>query len=153
MLEFGNTDTTYRDYRYGIVSDSPADPMNAGFHSMGTDMPMSENAATFTPQTMLSDEFATLSPDMMGNMIAMSNMNMGQIAGDPSISMFPSPSLPNPNPHRMTLLPLAKSLTWISSVRFWRWMMKMMTSSHGESSSIISSRLKKHSGRWMRNCE
>jgi PAS domain S-box-containing protein len=95
MLEFGNTDTTYRDYRYGIVPDSPADPMNAGFHSMGTDMPMSENAATFTPQTMLSDEFATLSPDMMGNMIAMSNMNMGQIAGDPSISMFPSPSLPN----------------------------------------------------------
>jgi len=95
MLEFGNTDTTYRDYRYGIVPDSQADPMNAGFHSMGTDMPMSENTATFTPQTMLSEEFTTLSPDMMGNMIAMSNMNMGQIAGDPSLSMFPSPSLPN----------------------------------------------------------
>ncbi|KAI0394470.1 hypothetical protein F5Y17DRAFT_427972 [Xylariaceae sp. FL0594] len=95
MMEFCPPDTAYGDYRYGIVSDSPADPMHTGFHTMGADMPLTNNTASFTPQTMLSEEFPTLSPDMMGNMIALSNMNMGQIAGDPSIPMFTPASMAN----------------------------------------------------------
>ncbi|KAI1809764.1 hypothetical protein GGS20DRAFT_595651 [Poronia punctata] len=94
MLEFGNTDTTYRDYRYGAGSGS-ADPMHTAFPSLGVDMSMPENTAAFTSQAMLPDDFATLSPDMMGNMIALSNMNMGQMAAGPSAPMFPSSSMSN----------------------------------------------------------
>ncbi|KAI3319042.1 hypothetical protein HD806DRAFT_301031 [Xylariaceae sp. AK1471] len=100
MMEFGDTDNSYRDYRFGVVPNSPADPVNAGFPSITTNMSMPETTTTFAPQTMLTDDFSTVSPDMMGNMIAFSNMNMGQmdmgqIVADPSLAMFPPSSIPN----------------------------------------------------------
>ncbi|KAI1288814.1 PAS domain-containing protein [Xylaria venustula] len=109
MLEFSAADGLYQDYRYGAVPNSPTNPMNAGFPSLATDMPLPEGTVTFAPQSMLTDDFTNLPPDMMGNMIAFSNMNMGQLemaqmaGGDPSMAMFP--------PHSMsTAFPTVDSL-------------------------------------------
>ncbi|KAJ8124452.1 hypothetical protein O1611_g9189 [Lasiodiplodia mahajangana] len=94
MLEFGDSDSLYRDYRFGIVPNSPADPMSTGFPSLPTDMSIPEGTAPFAPQPMLTDDLSNISPDMMGNMIALSNMNMGQmVSADPSMAMFPPPSM------------------------------------------------------------
>ncbi|KAI0969082.1 PAS domain-containing protein [Xylaria arbuscula] len=99
MLEFGAGDGLYQDYRYGVVPNSPNNPMNAGFPTLTTDMSVPAGTATFAPQSMLTNDFSNLSPDMMGNMIALSNMNMGQLdmaqmaGGDPSMAMFPPPSM------------------------------------------------------------
>ncbi|KAI0424894.1 PAS domain-containing protein [Xylaria sp. FL1042] len=104
MLEFGGGDGLYHDYRYGPVPNSPADPLNTGFPPLPTDMSIPEGTAAFPPQTMITDDFSNLSPDMMGNMIAFSNMNMGQLdmsqmaGGDPSMAMFPPPSMSNTFP-------------------------------------------------------
>ncbi|KAI1419181.1 PAS domain-containing protein [Xylaria sp. FL1777] len=104
MLEFGGGGGLYHDYRFGAVPNSAADPMNTGFPSLPTDMSVPEGTAAFAPQALLTDDFSNLSPEMMGNMIAFSNMNMGQIdmsqmaAGDPSMAMFPPPSMSNSFP-------------------------------------------------------
>ncbi|KAI1147360.1 PAS domain-containing protein [Nemania diffusa] len=96
MLEFGGGDNLYRDYQFGVVPDSPADPMSTGFPSLPANMSMSEGTTPFAPQSMLTDDFSNLSPEMMGNMIALSNMNMGQMAAaDPSMAMFAPASIPN----------------------------------------------------------
>ncbi|KAJ2974361.1 hypothetical protein NUW58_g8682 [Xylaria curta] len=99
MMEFGDGDNLYRGYQFGVMPNSPADPINNTFPSLPTNMSMSEDTATFTSQPMLTDEFSNISPDMMGNMIAFSNMNMGQMdmgqmaATDPSMAMFPPPPM------------------------------------------------------------
>ncbi|KAI0542466.1 PAS domain-containing protein [Xylaria digitata] len=101
MLEFGRGDGLYQGYRYGAVPNSPADSMNTGFPPLPADMSVPGGTAAFAPQAMLTDDFSNLSPEMMGNMIAFSNMNMGQMdmgqmaAADPSMAMFPPPSIPN----------------------------------------------------------
>lgn len=96
MLEFADADNLYRDYRFGVVPESPADPMSAGYPSLPTNISMPEGNTAFTSQPMLTDDFSNLSPEMMGNMIALSNMNMGQMAAaGPSIAMFPPSSVPN----------------------------------------------------------
>ncbi|KAI0503322.1 PAS domain-containing protein [Xylaria bambusicola] len=101
MMEFGGGDGLYHEYRYGAVPNSPVDPMNSGFPSLPAEISGPEATAAFAPPTMLTDDFSNLSPDMMGNMIAFSNMNMGQMdmgqmaAGDPSMAMYPAPSISN----------------------------------------------------------
>ncbi|KAI8953236.1 PAS domain-containing protein [Xylaria longipes] len=101
MLEFGDGDNMYGDYRFDVMPNSPADPMNTGFPSLPVNMSMPEETAPFVPQPMLTDDFSNLSPEMMGNMIAFSNMNMDQMdmgqiaAADPSMAMYPPSSMPN----------------------------------------------------------
>ncbi|KAI1442285.1 hypothetical protein ABKA04_004514 [Annulohypoxylon sp. FPYF3050] len=90
MMEFGNTDPSFRDYQFGVMPNSSADAMNSGFPSLNTNMTLPGTSAGFSSPTMLADEFPTLSPDMVGNMIAFSNMNMGQMGSDPSMNMFAS---------------------------------------------------------------
>ncbi|KAI0474270.1 PAS domain-containing protein [Xylaria cf. heliscus] len=100
MLEFGGDANPYRDYRFDVMPNSPADAMNPGFPSLPVNMSMSEETTPFVPQPMLTDDFSNLSPEMMGNMIAFSNMNMEQMdmgqmtAADPSMAMFPPSSMP-----------------------------------------------------------
>ncbi|KAI3328612.1 PAS domain-containing protein [Ustulina deusta] len=104
MLEFGGGDGLYHDYHYGALPNPPVGPMNTSFPSLPADMSVPEGTSAFAPQAMLTDDFSNLSPEMMGNMIAFSNMNMDQIdmgqmtAGDPSIAMFPPPSMSNTFP-------------------------------------------------------
>ncbi|TGJ86244.1 hypothetical protein E0Z10_g2542 [Xylaria hypoxylon] len=101
MMEFGGDEGLYQDYRYGVVPTSSADPMNNSFPSLPAGMSMPEGTTAFAPQAMLTDDFSNLSPDMMGNMVAFSNMNMSQVemdqmaAADASMAMFPPPSMPN----------------------------------------------------------
>ncbi|KAI2602699.1 hypothetical protein GGR54DRAFT_653703 [Hypoxylon sp. NC1633] len=91
MMEFGNSDGSFRDYQFGVMSNHSADAMNGGFPSLNTNLTLPGTSASFSPQAMLADDFSTLSPDMVGNMIAFSNMNMGQIGPpDPSMNMFAS---------------------------------------------------------------
>lgn len=81
MLEFGDSDDLYRDFRFGVdvTPNGSADPMNTGFPALPANVSMPDTTTTFIPQPMLPDDFSTLSPDMMGNMIALSNMNMGHM--------------------------------------------------------------------------
>ncbi|KAI1332233.1 PAS domain-containing protein [Xylariaceae sp. FL0255] len=79
MMEFGDSDNAYRDFRF--------DPINTNFSAITT--------SGFSPQSMRADDFSQLSPEMMGNMIAFSNMNMDPMAVDPSMAMFPSAPLQN----------------------------------------------------------
>ncbi|KAI1412669.1 hypothetical protein F5Y13DRAFT_162447 [Hypoxylon sp. FL1857] len=98
MMEFGNSDSPFRDYQFGVMSNS-ADPINGGFPTLNTNMSLPGTSATFTSPTMLADDFSTLSPDMVGNMIAFSNMNMGQMGANSSMSMFTSATaMPNTFP-------------------------------------------------------
>ncbi|KAI0458989.1 PAS domain-containing protein [Xylaria acuta] len=100
VLEFGDGDDLYRDYRFGMMPNSPADPMNTGFPSLPVNMSMPDETAPFVPQPMLTDDFSNL-PEMMGNMVAFSNMNMDQMdmgqmaAADSSMAMYPPSSMPN----------------------------------------------------------
>ncbi|KAI1385303.1 uncharacterized protein F4822DRAFT_340771 [Hypoxylon trugodes] len=99
MMEFGNGDNSFRDYPFGVMSNSSADAMNTGFPNLNTNITLPGTSASFSSPTMLADDFSTLSPDMVGNMIAFSNMNMGQIGADPSMNMFTSATtMPNTFP-------------------------------------------------------
>ncbi|OTB17725.1 hypothetical protein K445DRAFT_261779 [Daldinia sp. EC12] len=95
MMEFGSGDNAFRDYQFGVMSNA-AGPMNNGYPTLNTNIPL-QGTSGFTSPTMLADDFSTLSPDMVGNMIAFSNMNMGQMSADPSMNMFPpGTALPTP---------------------------------------------------------
>ncbi|KAK6953172.1 blue light receptor [Daldinia eschscholtzii] len=95
MMEFGSGDNAFRDYQFGVMSNA-AGAMNNGYPTLNTNIPL-QGTSGFTSPTMLADDFSTLSPDMVGNMIAFSNMNMGQMSADPSMNMFsPGTALPTP---------------------------------------------------------
>ncbi|CAJ2508816.1 Uu.00g138420.m01.CDS01 [Anthostomella pinea] len=101
VMDFGNGDNSFRDYQFsGTMPNSPADAVGPGLLNLNTNMAMVSSGA-FSPQNMLTNAFPTLSPEMMGNMIALSNMNMSQMGADPSMGMFTSSTLlstfaPNP---------------------------------------------------------
>lgn len=98
MMEFGNNDGSFRDYQFEVMPNS-ADAMNGGFPSLNTNMALPGTSGSFSSPTMLADDFSALSPDMVGNMIAFSNMNMGQMGADPSMNMFASATtMPSPFP-------------------------------------------------------
>lgn len=101
MLEFGNNDNSYVDYnQFGAMTNGPS-PIQPGFPTLNTNITMPGTSASFSPQAMGANDFPTLSPDMMGNMIAFSNMNMDPLSADPSMNMFANSALPNtfsPNP-------------------------------------------------------
>ncbi|KAI1262015.1 PAS domain-containing protein [Xylariaceae sp. FL1019] len=79
MMEFGDTDAAFRDFQFGLPAMVPTSPTN--FSPIAT--------TGFSPQAMSADDFSNL-PDMMGNMVAFSNMNMDPMAIDPaSMAMFP----------------------------------------------------------------
>ncbi|KAI0005216.1 hypothetical protein F4779DRAFT_630193 [Xylariaceae sp. FL0662B] len=95
MMEFGNNDGSFKDFQFGVMPNPSADAMHSGFPTLNTNMAFAGSSAGFSPPTMLADDFSALSPEMMGNMIAFSNMNMGQMGSDPSMNMFPSSTMPN----------------------------------------------------------
>ncbi|KAI1840025.1 hypothetical protein JX266_013773 [Neoarthrinium moseri] len=79
MLDYSQNNNAFAEYQFGMMN-SPNDAMNGGFPDMNANMTMPGTSASFSPQTLLSDEF----PDMMGNMIALQNMNMGHMGSDPT---------------------------------------------------------------------
>lgn len=92
MMDFNGSNNTFPDYQFGVMN-SPIDAMNSGFPNMNNSMAMPGTSGGFSPQTMLADDFSNL-PEMMGNMITFSDMNMGQMGTDPSgMNMFQSTGL------------------------------------------------------------
>ncbi|KAI0127948.1 PAS domain-containing protein [Xylariales sp. AK1849] len=94
MMDFAsNNNGAFGDYQYGVVN-SPTHAMNGGFPDMHANMTMPGTSGGFSPQTMLADDFSNIPPEMVGSMIAFSNMNMGQMGNDPSgMNMFQSSGL------------------------------------------------------------
>jgi PAS domain S-box-containing protein len=96
MVEFGEDD--FSDYQFGMMN-SPTGAMGSGFPSITTGMVLPGTTGNFSPQTLVTDDFANISTDMMGNMIAFQNMSMGQMSSDPSaMNLFPGFPPPAMNP-------------------------------------------------------
>ncbi|KAK8022477.1 PAS domain-containing protein [Apiospora rasikravindrae] len=96
MMDFANHD--YRDYQLGGLPTTSADGMGGGFPNMNHNMTMPGTTGSFSPPNLMVDDFSAISPEMMTNMIAFSNMNMGHmghLGGDPnSMNMFPASGMP-----------------------------------------------------------
>ncbi|KAK6851953.1 hypothetical protein PG995_012078 [Apiospora arundinis] len=89
MMDFANHD--YRNFQLGAMPNSSTDGMGGGFPNMNHNMTMPGTTGSFSPQSMMVDDFSTISPEMMNNMIAFSNMNMSHLGGDPNaMNMFQS---------------------------------------------------------------
>ncbi|KAI0206024.1 PAS domain-containing protein [Astrocystis sublimbata] len=96
MMDFGDSSDMFRDYEFDMMPNNPADPLNSGFSALPLDMSMPEANGAFVPQAMLPDDYSNMTTDMMGNMIALSNMNMDQmVTGDPSMAMYSPSTMPN----------------------------------------------------------
>lgn len=99
MLEFGNSDDLFGDYnQFGTMANGPSGPIQPGFPAINTNITIPGTSTSFSPQAMGADDFPSLSPDMMGSMIAFSNMNMGALGADPSMHMFGNSGMPNAFP-------------------------------------------------------
>ncbi|KAK4228198.1 putative white collar 1 protein [Podospora fimiseda] len=91
MSEFANVDQPYQDFQFGEL----ASPQSATFGGLPTTMP--GHSGPFQQSSMLvisdqSDFAPTLSPDIMGNMMAFSNLNVGPLGGNPaSMGIYNSP--------------------------------------------------------------
>jgi PAS domain S-box-containing protein len=109
MLDFGNGGNDYGNFQFGNMSGTTGN--NGSFDGMGNMGNMSHmgnmahmgnmgnmgnlgvNTTTFPPSSMMSmadNDFATLSPDMMGNMMAFSNLNMNNMQDPSGMGMFGS---------------------------------------------------------------
>ncbi|KAK9783534.1 putative White collar 1 protein [Seiridium cardinale] len=90
MMDFGDNNDGYGEYQFGMMA-SPTDVMAGGFPNMNHNMTMPGTSGNFSPQSMLAHDFSHVTPEMMGNMIALQNMNMGQMGTDLSgMNMFQS---------------------------------------------------------------
>ncbi|KAK6080045.1 white collar-1 (GATA zinc finger) [Seiridium cupressi] len=90
MMDFGHNNDGYGEYQFGMMA-SPTDVMAGGFPNMNHNMTMPGTSGNFSPQSMLAHDFSHVTPEMMGNMIALQNMNMGQMGTDLSgMNMFQS---------------------------------------------------------------
>ncbi|KAB5526279.1 PAS domain-containing protein [Coniochaeta sp. 2T2.1] len=85
MLDFGSGVNDYGNFQFGNMG---AGGGNGGFDGM---VNMGINTSTFTPSSMMSmaeHDFTTLSPDMMGNMMAFSNLNMNNMQDPTGMGLF-----------------------------------------------------------------
>lgn len=91
MMEFGNAEQPYPDFQFGDLSS----PQAGTFGGLPTTMPGNSGPFSQAGLLAMSDQtdFApTLSPDMMGNMMAFSNLNVGALGGNhASMGMYNSP--------------------------------------------------------------
>ncbi|EOO02574.1 putative white collar 1 protein [Phaeoacremonium minimum UCRPA7] len=100
MMEFGNHDDL-RDFRFGNIDTSPTSAdMSGSFGNMGSAMGMSGVSGAFSQPDLLAmsdaTDFSNIAPDVMGNMMAFSNLNMGQLRSDNSgLDMFTNPNMSN----------------------------------------------------------
>lgn len=85
MLDFGSGANDFGNFQFGNMGSAAG---NNGFDGMGN---MGINTSTFAPPSMMAmadGDFATLSPDMMGNMMAFSNLNMDNMQGPTGMGLF-----------------------------------------------------------------
>lgn len=98
MMEFGHSDHGFQGFQYSDMVNTE-NAMTGGYGGMGGSMGMPEHSGPFGPPGMMAmaDQagFAHLSPDMMGEMMGFSNLNVGTMGGDPNAMLFSSSSMGN----------------------------------------------------------
>ncbi|KAK3313940.1 PAS domain-containing protein [Apodospora peruviana] len=100
MMDYGNPQDPYADFQFGDMS-AAGDAMTAAYGGMPTGMAMMPGHSGPYSQpnlmAMSNGDFTTLSPDVMGNMMAFSNLNMGSMAmtADPNSLGLYSPTMGN----------------------------------------------------------
>lgn len=85
MMDFGSASNDYGNFQFGNMS-SPGN--NGVFDGMGS---MGIATSNFTQSNLMSmddSDFAMLSPDMMGNMMAFSNLNMNNMQDPAGMGLF-----------------------------------------------------------------
>ncbi|KAF3015391.1 blue light receptor [Neopestalotiopsis sp. 37M] len=87
MMEFNNG--AVPEYQFGVMG-SPMVSMPGTFPNMNHNMTMPGTSGNFSPQGMLAHDFSGATSDMLGNMIALQNMNMGQLVDPTTMNMFSS---------------------------------------------------------------
>lgn len=105
VMEFGNTNGTFGDYSYDMMASPTAANMSGAFPNMNHNMTMPGPSRSFSPQNMMTPDFPNVTPEMMGNMIALQNMNMGQMGHD--MAMFQSGM---PTPYSQTSMDATSSM-------------------------------------------
>ncbi|KAK4177182.1 putative white collar 1 protein [Triangularia setosa] len=93
MMDFGSPDH-YQEFQFGNLSS----PQIAGFGGMPTTVSMPGSSAPYSQPGLMAmsdqPDYAALSPDIMGNMMAFSSLNMEAMGTDPaSLGLFNSPGL------------------------------------------------------------
>ena len=92
MMDFASND--YGNFQLPMQTPS-TDGMSGAFPNMNHNMTMPGTTGSFSPQSMMADDFSTVTPEMMNNMIAFSNMNMSHFGGDPNgMNMFQTSGMP-----------------------------------------------------------
>ncbi|KAK1830529.1 PAS domain-containing protein [Podospora conica] len=98
MMEYGPGDNAFADFGFANMM-SPADAMvGGGYGSMADSMGMAGHSGAFAQPNLMamSDQpdysSIPISPDMMGNMIDFSNLNVGSMGADPNhMNLFSAP--------------------------------------------------------------
>lgn len=94
MMEFGNVSDGVPEYQFGVMG-SPMVSMAGAFPNMNHNMTMPGTSGNFSPQGMLAHDFSGATTDMIGNMIALQNMNMGQLGVDTTTMNMFQPGMPS----------------------------------------------------------
>ncbi|KAK1753522.1 putative white collar 1 protein [Echria macrotheca] len=102
MVGYSPGNGPYQNFGFGNMV-SPTDDMSGGYGDMGNDMVMPDHSGPFAEGNLLAMsehvDFANLSPEMMGNMMAFSNLNMGSLTANPhALHLFGSPSMQDQYP-------------------------------------------------------
>jgi PAS domain S-box-containing protein len=91
MMDFSTTEGPFQEFQFGSIGSTAGNAMPGTFGNIGSDigedMHSSMVSETFAPPNMMAmsqGSFSELSQDMVGNMMAFSNLNMGQIQSDPA---------------------------------------------------------------------
>lgn len=83
MMQFGTGSSDFRNFQFGGMS-SAQDGMSGGFDGMGGTMGLAGNTSAFPQSNMMAMAGGNnfIQPDMVGNMMAFSNLNMGSMRAD-----------------------------------------------------------------------
>lgn len=85
-MNYNNTNTAFHDFQFGNI-DASADGLAGGYGPMGNTMGLPGHSGSFQQQGLMSmsdQDFPTLSPTVMDSMMGFSNIDMSQMANDPS---------------------------------------------------------------------
>ncbi|KAK0724823.1 PAS domain-containing protein [Lasiosphaeris hirsuta] len=95
MIQFGQ-DGAFQDFQFGNIV--PSSEALGAFGGMSGTIGMPEHSGSYSQSSLMAmsnqPDFHNLSPDMMGNMMAFSNLNVGNMGADPNaLSIFNSPTM------------------------------------------------------------
>jgi len=114
MMEYSHDNGGFQSYQFAdMVNHEEA--MARGFGGMGNDMGMPGHSGAYEGSNMMAmadqAEFANLSPDMMGDMMGFSNLNVNPLSANPNaLHLFNSSNMGSPYPPT-TLGPISNDFT------------------------------------------